>query len=102
MMTDQHAHSERLADLAEWLAYASQWLEVEVQESRTMRPADCSFPPEQRIENVAFISAELDAMVVGCRRASAILRAMSPCSPTSQDHARAIRRQPYHLRLVKG
>jgi hypothetical protein len=77
-MIRHHADAEHLSALAEWFVYASGWLEGEIEESRVTRPADTSFPPEQRIESVVFISAELDAMVMGFRRASDILRTMNP------------------------
>jgi hypothetical protein len=100
-MAEQHTDNEHLADLAEWFAYAGLWLEGEIAESRTMRPADTSFPPEQWIEKVAFISAELDAMVVGFRRASTMLRAMTadPDLPSARSDEPA--RRPTHLRVVK-
>jgi hypothetical protein len=100
-MAEHHAGNEHLADLVEWFAQASHWFEGEIAESRTMRPVDTSFPPEQRIEKVAFVSAELDAMVVGFRRASTMLRAMTadPDLPSVRTDEPA--RRPTHLRVVK-
>ncbi len=101
-MTD-HARQRRTPRRpGRMVAYASRWLEGEIEESRVTRPADTSFPPEQRIETMSFISAELDAMVMGFRRASDILRAMNPGPdemPPCRDRSQA--KRPHYLHVVK-
>lgn len=57
--------AERLAALAEWFAYA----------------AEDDLAPDQRVERVAFITAELDAMLTGFRRSSDALVAITDPIP---------------------
>ena len=105
LMTD----GERLAALAAWLDHASRWLEREVQDSRAVRPADDEeeADPEQRVETVTFLTAELDAMVDGLRRTTDVLAALAAPPPGSIVPACSLpppttpRRRPAHLRLVE-
>jgi hypothetical protein len=63
--------------------------------------------PEQRVERVIFLTAELDAMVDGLRRATDVLAALAtplpgPIVPAcSLPHIPAGRRPRTHLRLVE-
>ena len=69
LMTD----GERLAALAAWLDHASRWLEREVRDSRACPAADGGeegVDPGQRVEAVTFLTAELDVVVDGLRRAT--------------------------------
>jgi hypothetical protein len=100
-MIEHRSDTEHLATLAEWMAHANQWLEGEVEESRTAKPVDTTFSPEQRIEDVAFISAELDAILTGFRRATDALRTMATRISLSPHEKRRPRQRPHYLRVVK-
>lgn len=100
-MIEHRSDTEHLATLAEWMAHANQWLEGEVEESRTAKPVDATFSPEQRIEDVAFISAELDAILTGFRRATAVLRTMTIRAKLSPHERGELTTQPHYLRVVK-
>lgn len=72
----QMTDAERLEALAEWFDYAAAWLQQEVDDSRATAPANDE-APECRVERVAFITSELDAMVTGFRRAADMMKAIT-------------------------
>jgi hypothetical protein len=98
---------ERLTALAAWLDHASRWLEREVRDSRATQPADDEADPEHRVESVMFLSAELDAMAEGLRRATDVLAALAvplpgPIVPAcSLPPVAAASGSRAHLRLVE-
>ena len=107
--TARPTDGDHLTALAAWLDQASRWLEREVHDSRrtTGSPAGDDADPEQRVETVTFLTAELDATVEGLRRATDVLAALAaplpgpivpPCSLPSDPVAR---RPRVHLRLVE-
>jgi hypothetical protein len=101
--------SDRLATLAVWLDHASRWLEQEVRDSRCAAglPADDDADPEQRVETVTFLTAELDVAVEGLRRATDVLAALAsplpdPIGPAcGSAHTPTPTRRQVHLRLVE-
>jgi hypothetical protein len=108
--TPRLADGERLTALAAWLDHASRWLEREVSDSRARQPGDKEgeeVDPEQRVETVMFLTAELDAMVDGLRRATDVLAALAaplpgPIVPAcSLPPSSPVRRPHAHLRLVE-
>ncbi len=108
--TPRLTDGERMTALAAWLDHASQWLEREVRDSRARQPGGKEgeeVDPEQRVETVMFLTAELDAMVDGLRRATDVLAALvaplpgpivPPCSLPAASPAT---RSRVHLRLVE-
>jgi hypothetical protein len=105
--TPQLTDGERLTALAVWLDHASRWLEREVRDSRAARAAEDETDPEQRVETVMFLTAELNAMVDGLRRATDVLAALAaplpePIVPAcGLPHFPAGSRPRTHLRLVE-
>jgi hypothetical protein len=105
--TPRLTDGERLTALAAWLDHASQWMEREVRDSRAARPVEDEADPEQRVETVLFLTAELDAMVDGLRCATDVLAALAaplpgPIVPAcSLPHIPVARRPRAHLRLVE-
>jgi hypothetical protein len=95
----------QLRMIAEWLDYASRWLEGEVQDNRQRDLVDGISSSEQLVEILTFLRPELDRMVTGLRRAADMLLAMAmpldknskmvPEPTSAAPHSRA------HLRLVK-
>jgi hypothetical protein len=94
----------QLRMIAEWLDYASRWLEGEVQDNRERDSAEGVSNSEQLIEILTFLRPELDRMVTGLRRTADMLLAMTmplnhskmvPESTSAAPHSRAL------LRLVK-
>ena len=98
---------DRLTALAAWLDHASRWLEREVRDSRAGRPVSDDADPEQRVETVAFLTAELDAAVEGLRRATDVLAALAAPLPDpiarahGKVHAPVAKRPHAHLRLIE-
>lgn len=90
-----------LETLANWLAQAADWLGHGIAESRERRPANLNEPPEQRIERVAFITAELDTMLAGIQRASLALRTVASGSDRARQQRRPPMARPGYLQVVK-
>jgi hypothetical protein len=84
-------NTERMAALAEWFAYAAYWLEREVADSR-IGFVENDGDPAPRVERVAFITDELDAMLTGFRRASDALLEITTSVPPPRCH---------HLQVVR-
>jgi hypothetical protein len=109
--TPRLTDGERLTALAGWLDHASCWLEQEVRDSRAYRPVPIGgqeeVDPEQRVETVTFLAAELDAMIDGLRQATDVLAALAaplpgPIVPAcSLPPSSPVRRPHAHLRLVE-
>jgi hypothetical protein len=84
----------QLRVIAQWLDGASRWLEDEVRDNRERDLAEGVSDTEQ-VEVLTVLRPELDRMVVGFRRATEMLVAMTaPPEPTN-----TVPRS--HLRLVK-
>jgi hypothetical protein len=107
--TARPTDGDHLTALAAWLDHASRWLEREVHDSRRAAgsPTGDDADPEQRVETVTFLTAELDAAVEGLRRATDVLAALAaplpdPIAPTrGRAHAPAAKRPRARLRLVE-
>ena len=107
--TARPTDGDHLTALAAWLDHASRWLEREVHDSRRAAgsPTGDDADPEQRVETVTFLTAELDAAVDGLRRATDVLAALAaplpgPIVPAcSLPPSPAAKRPRAHLRLVE-
>jgi hypothetical protein len=94
----------QLRVIAEWLDRASRWLEDEIQDNRERDLVEGVSNSEEVIEILTFLRPELDKMVTGFRRATAMLVAMTaPLADAKMvpGPTGAAPRSRAHLRLVK-
>ena len=89
-----------LRDLAAWFDFAASWLASEVTASRAFGCLEKA-GIEHRLERVTFHTEELNAMLVGFRRATDLMASNVSCSAgLPRGASPAIRNAPY-LRVVK-
>jgi hypothetical protein len=92
----------QLRAIAEWLDGASRWLEDEVRDNRARDLAEGVSDPRQVVEVLTVLRPELDRMVTGFRRATAMLVAMTAPLTDPKIVPEQTKTTPRaHLRLVK-
>jgi hypothetical protein len=98
-MTATPAKVEQLKDLAAWFDYAATWLSREVDDSRAVNPVDDDIEADELVEEVAFFRSELNAMLMGFRRASDLLTALATPATTGTHKTRHPAR---NFRVING
>jgi hypothetical protein len=90
--------------ITEWLDRASRWLEDEVRDNRERDLVEGVSNSGQVLETLTFLRPELDTMVIGFRRCTDMLVAMTAPLTDSKmvpEPTSAAPRSHAHLRLIK-